>query len=40
MEALKIKNIFEDLDQTIAKELFEQAEYPWEVLSQIEAFFL
>jgi NDP-sugar pyrophosphorylase family protein len=40
MEALKIKNIFEDLDQTIAKELFEQAEYPWEVLSQIEAFIL
>jgi NDP-sugar pyrophosphorylase family protein len=40
MEALKIKNIFEDLDQTIAKELFEQAEYPWEVLSQIESFIL
>lgn len=40
MEALKIKNIFEDLTQTAAQELFEQAEYPWEILSQIEDFIL
>lgn len=40
MEALKIKNIFEDLDQTIAKELFLEAEYPWEILSKIEDFIL
>lgn len=40
MEVLKIKNIFEDLNQTIAKELFVNAEYPWEVLSQIEEFIL
>lgn len=40
MEALKIKNIFVDLDQTIAKELFEKAEYPWEVLKDIESFIL
>lgn len=40
MEVLKIKNIFEDLDQTIAKELFVNAEYPWEVLSKIEEFIL
>lgn len=40
MEVLKIKNIFEDLDQTIAKELFVNAEYPWEVLSKIKEFIL
>lgn len=40
MEALKIKNIFQDLDQTIAKELFLEAEYPWEILSKIEDFIL
>lgn len=40
MEVLKIKNIFEDLDQTIAKELLINAEYPWEVLSKIEEFIL
>lgn len=40
MEALKIKNILKDLDQTIAKELFLQAEYPWEVLGKIEDFIL
>lgn len=40
MEALKIKNIFVDLDQTIAKELLEQAEYPWEVLENIKDFIL
>lgn len=40
MEALKIKNIFQDLDQTMAKELFLEAEYPWEILSKIEEFIL
>lgn len=40
MEELKIKNIFQDLDKTIAKELFEKAEYPWEVLKDIADFIL
>ena len=40
MEAVKIKNLFQDLDQTIAKELFLEAEYPWEILAKIEAFIL
>lgn len=40
MEALKIKNIFVDLDKTIAKELMEQYEYPWEVLKEIGDFIL
>lgn len=40
MEALKIKHIFEDLTQTIAGELFKEAEYPWEVLKNIEDFIL
>ena len=40
MEALKIKNIFVDLDKTIAKELLEKYEYPWEVLKDISDFIL
>jgi len=40
MEALKIKNIFVDLDQTMAKELLEKHEYPWEVISEIQNFIL
>ena len=40
MEQLKIKNLFEDLDQTQAKELLESAEYPWEVLAGIGDFIL
>lgn len=34
-----IKNLF-DLDRTIAKELFEKYEYPWEVLPHIGEFIL
>lgn len=37
MEKLMIKNLF-DLDKTIAKDLFEGAVYPWEVLPKIKDF--
>lgn len=37
MEKLMIKNLF-DLDKTIAKDLFESAVYPWEVLPKIKEF--
>ena len=40
MEALKIKNIFVDMDQTIAKDLLERFEYPWEVIAEIENFII
>lgn len=36
MEECKIINLYEDLNQTIAKELFEGCEYPWEVLAKIK----
>ena len=36
MEALKCKNLF-DFSQTIAKELLEEKEYPWEILSEISS---
>lgn len=36
-EELKIKNNY-DLSQTIAAEIFKEAEYPWEVLSSIGEF--
>ena len=39
MEALKCKNLF-DFSQTIAKELLEEKEYPWEILSEISSFIL
>lgn len=39
MEQLKIKNLF-SLDQTIAAELFESAEYPYELLPKIHDFIL
>lgn len=35
MEELKIKQIFDNLDETIAKDLMESFEYPWEVLPHI-----
>lgn len=35
MEQLKNKELFLNLDQTIAKELIESYEYPWEVLPHI-----
>ena len=37
MEAVKIVNMY-DLEQTIAKELFDGKTYPWEVLPEIGAF--
>lgn len=37
METLKISELY-DLDQTIAKDLFEGATYPWEVLGKISSF--
>ncbi len=40
MEQLKVKNLFSDLTQTMAKELLEVAEYPWEVLPKIGDFIL
>ena len=35
MEPLKTKNLFQDLSQTLAKDLLESVDYPWEALSQI-----
>ena len=37
MENAKISNLY-DLNETIAKELFEGKTYPWEVLPEIRAF--
>lgn len=39
MESCKIANLY-NLDETIAKELFGEAEYPWEVLPRISSFIL
>lgn len=39
MEACKIKNLYE-LKETIAAEVFEGAEYPWEVLPKIKEFII
>ena len=39
MEACKISNLY-NLDETIAKDLFEGATYPWEVLPKISAFIM
>ena len=39
MEACKISNLY-NLDETLAKDLFEGATYPWEVLPKISAFIL
>lgn len=39
MEACKVSNLY-NLDETIAKDLFEGATYPWEVLPKISAFIL
>lgn len=35
MESLKVKNFYSDLNQTLAKELLESVEFPWEALSKI-----
>lgn len=39
MEECKIKNLY-NLEETIAKNLLEEAIYPWEVLSKIEEYIL
>ena len=39
METCKIANLY-NLDETIAKDLFEGAVYPWEVLPKISAFIM
>ena len=39
MEECKIKNMY-DLNHTIAKELLEKHEYPWEVLPEISDFII
>lgn len=39
MEALKSVNLF-DFSKTIAKELFESAEFPWELLPKISEYIL
>ena len=39
MEECKIKNLY-NLEETIAKNLLEEATYPWEVLSKIEGYIL
>lgn len=39
MENLHVKNLY-NLDETIAKELLETVEYPWEVLSKIKDYII
>ena len=39
MEECKTQNLF-DLNKTIAKDIFENATYPWEVLSKISDFII
>lgn len=39
MEKYSIKNLF-NLDETIAKELFEETQYPWELLPKIGEYIL
>ena len=40
MVELTNKEFFQDLDQTIAAQLFEQTTYPWEILPLIKDFVL
>lgn len=40
MEICRITNLFQDLNQTLAKELLESVEYPWEALPKIGEFIL
>jgi len=39
MEECKIKNLY-NLDETIAKEIFDGCEYPWEILPKIKDFII
>ncbi len=40
MKRLENKALFDDFSRTIAKPLFEQYKYPWEILAHIEEFIL
>ncbi|MDD3360456.1 MAG: UDP-N-acetylglucosamine pyrophosphorylase [Hespellia sp.] len=40
MNELTVKEMYESLDETIAKDIFEGVTYPWEVLPKIGAFIL
>lgn len=39
MKECKIENLY-NLDETIAKDIFAEATYPWEVLPKIEEFII
>ena len=39
MEECRIENLY-NLEQTIAKDIFEGVTYPWEVLQEIEKYIL
>ena len=38
LEQLTIKNLYNHMDETIAKDIFEGATYPWEILPKISDF--
>ena len=38
LEQLTIKNLYNHMDETIAKDIFEGVTYPWEVLPKISDF--
>ncbi|MDO4975993.1 MAG: UDP-N-acetylglucosamine pyrophosphorylase [Eubacteriales bacterium] len=40
MKALENKSLFQDFNKTIAKRLFEENTYPWEILPKIHGFIL
>ena len=37
-EQLTIKNLYNHMNETIAKDIFEGATYPWEILPKISGF--
>ena len=37
-EQLTIKNLYNHMEETIAKDIFEGATYPWEILPKISGF--
>ena len=39
MEECKVENLY-NLDETIAKDIFEGVTYPWEVLPKLEEFII
>ena len=39
MENIKIDNLY-DLEKTIAKDIFKEVTYPWEVLAKISDFII